>query len=351
MSQYYAEAIEAFLQRNNYKKFCPRAVLFDMDGVLYNSMPNHARAWVRSMQESGLTMSEADAYRFEGMRGVETIKIIAQRQWGRTISDKESQAIYDLKSHYYAVQPKAEKIEGVVPLMQQLKMMGLKIGVVTGSGQHSLLDKLEEEFAGLVTRQLMVTSFDVKQGKPKPDPYLKGMRKCHVKPWQTIVVENAPLGVRAGVAAGCFTIGVNTGPLQRTELEQEGAALVFDRMTDLNEQLPELMQSIVENNLGVLMQDTTWHKTYLEVMQFIEANKKKPSKYFLEDHKMFYWIKHNKRLMQRGELPTERIERMEALLQQLAQYKRINNYVYADERLNANSKRQELTLDFTSSED
>lgn len=330
MSQHFSKAIEAFLERHNHPKFNPRAALFDMDGVLYNSMPNHARAWVKSMRESGLDMSEADAYRFEGMRGVETIKIIAQKQWGRTISDEESQAIYDLKSQYYAEQPKAAKIEGVVALMQQLKMMGLKIGVVTGSGQHSLLDKLEEEFPGLVSRQLMVTSFDVKQGKPKPDPYLKGMHKCHVKPWQTIVVENAPLGVRAGVAAGCFTIAVNTGPLPRTELEQEGASLVFDRMTDLNEQLPTLLQSIAESDRGELLRDTTWHMNYLEVMQFIEDNRKKPSKYFLEDHKLFYWIKYNKRLMQRGQLPPERHERMAVLLEQLAHYKRINNYAYVN---------------------
>jgi HAD superfamily hydrolase (TIGR01509 family) len=334
MSQNYAETIETFLQRHNYPEFSPRAVLFDMDGVLYNSMPNHARAWVRSMRESGLNMTEADAYRFEGMRGVETIKIIARQQWGRTISDNESQTIYDLKSRYYAEQPKADKIEGVVELMQQLKLMGLQIAVVTGSGQHSLLDKLEEEFPGLVSRQLMVTSFDVKQGKPKPDPYLKGMRKCHVKPWQTIVVENAPLGVRAGVAAGCFTIAVNTGPLPRTELEQEGASLVFDRMTDLNEQLQTILHSITENNLGTLLRETSWHLNYHEVMQFIGDNKKKPSKHFDDEDSMFYWIKYNKRLMQRGKLPTERKERMEKLLEALAQYKRFNSYTYVNAELN-----------------
>ena len=53
--------------------FSPKAVLFDMDGVLYNSMPNHAIAWEESMKKFGITMTKADAYATEGARGFETI--------------------------------------------------------------------------------------------------------------------------------------------------------------------------------------------------------------------------------------------------------------------------------------
>ena len=81
----------------------------------------------------------------------------------------------------------------------------------------------------------IVTAFDVKHGKPNPEPYLIGMQKCGVEPWETMVVENAPLGVRAAVAARCFTIAVNTGPLPDEMLQKEGANLTFPRMTDLAE--------------------------------------------------------------------------------------------------------------------
>ena len=73
----------------------------------------------------------------------------------------------------------------------------------------------------------MVTAFDVTHGKPAPDPYLKGMQKCGVEPWEAIVVENAPLGVRAATAARCFTIAVNTGPLPDHSLTDVGADLLL----------------------------------------------------------------------------------------------------------------------------
>ncbi len=344
MNQNYQEVITAYLQQHGYSKFSPRAVLFDMDGVLYNSMPNHARAWVQSMAEAGLAMSEQDAFRYEGMRGVETIKLIARQQWGRTISDAESQAIYDEKSRLYALQPKADKIDGVEDLMVLLRTMCIKIGVVTGSGQHSLLDKLEEEFPGLVSRQQMVTSFDVSHGKPRPDPYLKGMGKCGVQPWQTIVVENAPLGVRAGVAAGCFTIGVNTGPLQPEELAREGAHLVFDRMTDLRDQIVALLQAIDDGHLGQLSRDTAWHVRYAEALRFIEDNRRRPSKYFDEQHPIFNWIKYNRKRMAHGLQPAARAERMQQLLSQMERYKRLNDYAYADPSLNRQQPENDLRL-------
>ena len=72
-----------------------------------------------------------------------------------------------------------------------------------------------------------MTSYDVRRGKPRPDPYLMGLQKCGVQPWEAIVVENAPLGVRAGYAAKIFTVAVNTGPLPDQTLLDAGADLLF----------------------------------------------------------------------------------------------------------------------------
>ena len=117
----------------------------------------------------------------------------------------------------------------------KMKDSGLTISIVTGSGQHSLLDRLEEAFTDLIDRDKIVTAFDVKQGKPSPEPYLAGLRKCHVQPWEAIVVENAPLGVRAAVGARIFTVAVNTGPLPDKMLADEGANLIYSRMTAFND--------------------------------------------------------------------------------------------------------------------
>ena len=232
------KAIELYKEKHGFKDFAPKAVLFDMDGVIYDSMPNHSVSWHDSMKDFGLEMPYEGAYQYEGMRGVETIKTLARAQWNRELSDEEAKKMYAHKAEVFANQCKltpAQIMPGIKTLMQHIKSNGWKICVVTGSAQHALLDKLLIDFEGLLCEELIVTAFDVKHGKPNPEPYLIGMQKCGVEPWETMVVENAPLGVRAAVAAHCFTIAVNTGPLPDEMLQKEGANLTFPRMTDLAE--------------------------------------------------------------------------------------------------------------------
>ena len=152
--------------------------------------------------------------------------------------------MYAHKSELFAACKPAELMPGIQQLMEQIKACGLKICIVTGSAQHVLLDKLESDLQGLVSKDLMVTAFDVKHGKPAPEPYLKGLEKCSVHPWEAMVVENAPLGVRAAVAAQCFTIAVNTGPLPDEMLTNEGANLIFPRMTALSDAWHSIMECI-----------------------------------------------------------------------------------------------------------
>ena len=68
------QPILQYLEKHGFEAFCPKAVLFDMDGVLYDSMPHHAIAWQRSMAIFGIHMTEADAYATEGARGIDTIR-------------------------------------------------------------------------------------------------------------------------------------------------------------------------------------------------------------------------------------------------------------------------------------
>ena len=225
----------------------PIKLFFDMDGVIYDSMPNHAKSWNEAMENYGLVMPRSKAYEYEGMRGVETVKLLTKQQGGRDISDDEAKEMYTHKSQLFAEhcqKTPATIMPGIKTLMQQIKAQGKKICVVTGSGQHTLLDKLQNDFNGLLSRELMVTAFDVKHGKPNPEPYIIGMQKCCVEPWETIVVENAPLGVRAAHAAQCFTIAVNTGPLPDDMLLREGANLVYPKMEKLSDDWKKLMSEV-----------------------------------------------------------------------------------------------------------
>lgn len=225
--------ISHYLATTGYLDFQPKAVMFDMDGVIYDSMPYHARSWHTAMQSIGIEMPPEDAYRYEGMRGVETIQLLFSQQRNENISEEEAKKIYKLKSDAFNACPTPSLMPGIKELMEKVKASGLKIVIVTGSAQHTLLDKLDHDLKGLVSRNLVVCANDVEKGKPDPEPYLKGLQKAGVEPWQAIVVENAPLGVRAAVAAHVFIIAVNTGPLPDSILQAEGANMIFPSVAAL----------------------------------------------------------------------------------------------------------------------
>ncbi|KGF51230.1 HAD family hydrolase [Prevotella amnii] len=205
-----------------------KVVLFDMDGVLYNSMPNHAIAWQKAMNEFGIHFTVADAYATEGARGVDTIRSYVKAQQGKTISEIEAQKIYDVKTHYFHEMKEAPIFDGVIDLMEKICKSGLKIGIVTGSAQLPLIERLKKDFGRFITNNNITTAYDVKRGKPNPDPYLMGLQKAgEILPHEGIVIENAPLGIRAGVAAGCYTVAINSGPLPDKLLLKEKPNVLY----------------------------------------------------------------------------------------------------------------------------
>lgn len=210
-----------------------KAVLFDMDGVLFDSMPNHAYAWSHAMTKFGLAMTREEVYMNEGRTGSATINILAQHFWGRDATEEEKKLIYEAKSKIFNSCPEAKPMPGALETLQAVKAKGLKIVLVTGSAQTSLLDRLERSYPNFFKQELMVTGFDVKLGKPYPEPYLKGLQKAGIKPEEGIVIENAPLGVQAGHAAGIYTIAANTGPLADEVLKKAGADVVLPGMMDV----------------------------------------------------------------------------------------------------------------------
>lgn len=221
-----------------------KSVLFDMDGVLFNSMPSHAEAWHLAMKARGLDLSREEAYQHEGRTGADTVNIVYQRQRQCKATEEEVESIYKEKSDLFNTYPEASPMSGAWELLQKVKASGLTPTVVTGSGQTSLLNRLELHFPGMFRRELMVTAFDVKNGKPNPEPYLMALEKGGLKPHEAIVVENAPLGVQAGVAAGIFTIAVNTGPLDSQLLLDAGADLLYPSMQALCEDWEKLLDTL-----------------------------------------------------------------------------------------------------------
>ena len=227
-------AINQFIKRNNYPKFSPKAIFFDMDGVLFDSMPKHAVAWVKAMHESGLPFTEHDAFMCEGQTGYVTINKVFKEIHGREATEEEKKGIYKLKSHYFDEYGKPEAMSYALDLLKKMKSQKLQLIVVTGSGQSSLLNGIEESFPEIFEHEKMVTAFDVKYGKPHPEPYLMALKKSGVEPWEALAIDNAPLGVKSASDAKLFTIGLNTGPLDAEILSEYGADIVFNDMKELN---------------------------------------------------------------------------------------------------------------------
>lgn len=233
MAEHIVSAIAQYDQVHGRSHFAPRAVLFDMDGVLFDSMPHHATSWAAVCTRFGLKMSPEEAYMHEGRTGAATINILMQRYHGREATADEIRDIYAAKCEAFNACPEAVRMPGAYEVTRRAVAEGLKIGVVTGSGQKSLLDRLTAGFPGCFTPDRIVSSADVTHGKPHPEPYLRGLDKMGVEAHEAIVVENAPLGIRAAVAAGIFTIAVNTGPLPDEVLLAERPNLLYHSMSQL----------------------------------------------------------------------------------------------------------------------
>ena len=218
-----------------------RAVFFDQDGVLYNSMPYHAASWAWAMTKHGLPYTEMECYRNEGRTSTGVIQEHHQQMFGTDATPELIEAIYQDKSAHFTEMTGG--FPGIIPnvdkVLEYLHAHGVQCWVVTGSGQRNLINALNKTFNNVFTG--IISSFDVTKGKPDPEPYLKAWEKSGFKKEECMVVENAPLGVRAAKAAGLYTIAVNTGILPDSDLTAEGADEVLPNMQALLQRITAIL--------------------------------------------------------------------------------------------------------------
>ena len=192
------------------------------------------------MEKFGMHMSPHDVYMNEGATGHDTVVRISLRDRGYEATESEIDDIYNYKASLFRSMPEARVMPGALEVFRRAAAAGLKILIVTGSGQKNLIERVQRDFEGYITRERMVTAFEVTRGKPYPDPYLKGLSIAGVPASEAVVVENAPLGIRAGVAAGIDTIAVNTGPLEDEILQAEGPVMLMHSMQELADRFETL---------------------------------------------------------------------------------------------------------------
>lgn len=240
-----------------------KAFLFDMDGVLFDSMKNHAEAWYQVMGEHyGFACDRTLFYLYEGSTGQQTIDSLFVEQRGRHATPYEIETIYAEKSQCFTQLGMAAPMPGAADVLRKVAEYGMKRLLVTGSGQPSLIQKLQNTYPGVFSPETIVWGKDcpIGHGKPHPDPYLIGLRKAAgilepvdwatadvargfggLDPSEAIVVENAPMGVQAAKAAGIFTVAVNTGPLPDSVLAEAGADIVLSGMEELALRFEEIL--------------------------------------------------------------------------------------------------------------
>lgn len=183
-----------------------KAVIFDMDGVLVDSMPYHADAWVSVFKDVGINIRREDIYDIEGSNHIGIIKLVFKRA-GRTPEHADFLRLAQKKQEIFSKINKAKVFDGIYECINSLKNKYL-LAVVSGSDRAVVIELIERFFPD--TFSAIVSGNDVKEGKPSPEPYLKALEMLKVNKDECIVIENAPLGVESAKRAGLYCIAIPT---------------------------------------------------------------------------------------------------------------------------------------------
>ena len=203
-----------------------KALIFDMDGVLVDSMPYHADAWITALNEIGINVSRQDIYDIEGSNHEGLINLVFSRN-GRTPRPCDYEDLAKRKSKIFKSINKIHPFKGMVECLEQLKKR-YHLGVVSGSDNkivHLIINKFFSEVFDIV-----ISGDDVEEGKPSPIPYLKAVEMLGILQDECIVIENAILGVESAKSAGLYCVAV-ASYIEPQKLEK--ADLVFKEHNEL----------------------------------------------------------------------------------------------------------------------
>jgi sugar-phosphatase len=178
--------------------FSAKAILFDMDGVLMDSTPSVERVWRTWATMHGLD-PEHVASQAHGRRSIETIRAVAPEM------DAE-------KENIVVEQMEIDDKEGVTALPGAAELLAhlpaSRFAIVTSATRPLAVARLG--YAGLLVPRYMITADDVVNGKPAPEPFLKGAALLGFAPADCLVFEDSPAGIASARSAGMKTIALQT---------------------------------------------------------------------------------------------------------------------------------------------
>ncbi len=188
-------------------KVRPKAVIFDLDGVIVDSMPYHFIAWYEALRPWGVRISCFEVYAQEGERWQETLKGLLKRNRIKP-ERKVLEAIFAARQKIFKRYFKRFIFRGAYELLRDLKKQGFLLGLVTGSPMEEVRKILPAGVLKLFAAT--VAGNQVKKGKPHPEPYLKAAAGLGLAPRDCLVIENAPFGITPARQAGMPCIAVST---------------------------------------------------------------------------------------------------------------------------------------------
>jgi beta-phosphoglucomutase len=202
-----------------------RALLFDMDGVVVDSMPMHLQTWQQALAPLGVALTAQDLYPLEGVPTERTAQLLTERLLGEPCSQEEAHLLAERKRALFRRDFQPALLPGMGPLLHDLQGRGYRLGLVTGSARQ-VADQVLGSTGMASLFETTLTGDQVAHGKPSPEPYQKAAERLGLMPEHCLAVENAPLGLQAARAAGMRCLALET-TLSAEQLLAAGAEQVF----------------------------------------------------------------------------------------------------------------------------
>lgn len=184
-----------------------KAIIFDMDGVITDTMPYHYQAWKKVFSEAGLEVSRFDVYIREGQQGISTV-IEVFRNKNKNIKNSDAKKLLVKKERLFKRTVKRKFIAGALGFLRYLGAKGFKLALVTGTSKTEVRKILPKGIYDIF--DVIVAGDDCRRGKPNPEPYRKAVKKLKIGKKDSIVIENAPSGLESAKRAGLYCLAVET---------------------------------------------------------------------------------------------------------------------------------------------
>ena len=215
-----------------------RALIFDLDGTLVDTVYAHVFAWQQALAEAGMDIPGWLIHRRIGMSGGLFTRAVA-RELGRDLGAEEVYALQRRHGELFAqLLPVRRPLPGAVDLLRFLRETGIAFGIAT-SGRHPQIDASLAAL-GLGPETVVVARGEVPRAKPEPDLFLACRHRLGVGVKDCYVVGDAVWDLLAARRAGMLSIGLLSGGYGEAELTQAGAFRVYRDPAELRRSLDEL---------------------------------------------------------------------------------------------------------------